>query len=169
MAIAAVAGLLILLAASELVLPRVLERYLAKRLTESGGHARVHLRAFPAARLLMKRGTELRVRASGLKAGARADSDGEGGLSRLDGFENVDIQVVGVRLGPLDVSRLTLLRGGHEPYRVRAEGSVRGTPLPVDVTAVIEHDGATSISGSVAGLPAGVLVDFIVAALASRL
>ena len=140
MAIAAVAGVLILLAAFELVLPRALERYLARRLTESGGHARVHLKAFPAARLLLKRGTELRVRATGLKAsGGNGRQDGAAPLSHLDGFDRVDIQVVGIRLGPIEVSRLTMQREADEHlYRVHAEGAVAGTPIPVDVRAEIE-------------------------------
>jgi hypothetical protein len=177
MAIAAVAVLITLLAAFELGLPRVLERYLAKRLTEGGGHARVHLKAFPAAKLLAKRGAELRVRASGLKAtGGRSNggSEGNAGFAHLDGFDRVDIQVVGVRLGPIEVSRLTLTREQRDtPYKVRAEGAVAGTPIPIDLRAEIEsHDGrprARSVSGSIAGLPGGAIVDFISAALASRL
>jgi hypothetical protein len=175
MAIAAVAGLLILLAAFELALPRALERYLARRLTETGGHARVHLKAFPSSRLLLKRGAELRVRASGLKAsGGNGRQDDPAPLAHLDGFDRVDIQVVGIRLGPIEVSRLTMQREANEQlYSVHAEGAVAGTPIPVDVRAEIEsQDGrprVRAMRGSVAGLPAGVLVDFIIAALASRL
>ena len=82
--------------------------------------------------------------------------------------------MIGIRLGPIDVSRLTLIREAPGmPYVAHAEGAVTGTPIPIDLRAEIESDEgrprATSIRGSVAGFPAGVLIDFIVAALASRL
>ena len=176
MAIVAVAAILILLAAFELALPRVLERILAGHLTKHGGHARVELRAFPSPRLLRREGDSIKVRASGLvarPAEADAAKQSNNGLSDLDGFTTVDIQVVGIRLGPLDIARLTLVRDGDEPYHARAEGSLSGTPIPVDVTADIESDEgrprATRITGSVAGLPAGAFVELITAAIASRL
>jgi hypothetical protein len=175
MAIVAVAVVLILLLAVELALPRVAGRVVARRLTRDGGHARVELRAFPASKLIRSEGDSITVRASGLKAPSTAPERpaNGGGLSHLDGFDTVDIQVIGIRLGPLEISRLTLIRHGDEPYRAHAEGSLAGTPIPIDVTADIEsHDGrprATKISGSVAGMPAGAIVELITAALASRI
>ena len=198
MAIVALAALLVLRAAFELALPRLLERRLAGHLTRHGGHARLELHAFPAARLLQRRGRSLKLRASGLalppaepaEDGARKTQ----GLEDLDGFESIDIQVVGMRIGPMSISRLTLVREGDEPYHARAEGTVTGSDLgtrlgmpgllgalvpgskveiPVDVTADIESDGgrprATAVSGSVAGLPAGAIVELITAAVASRI
>src|SRR3954470_25083129 len=68
MAILAVAALALVAvaAAIQLGLPRAAERAAAKRLTEGGGHARVHIRAFPATKLLRRRGDSLVVKASGL-------------------------------------------------------------------------------------------------------
>ena len=63
MAILAVAVLIVVLGAIalQLGLPPLAERAAARRLTESGGHARVHLKAFPATDLLRKRGDSLVV------------------------------------------------------------------------------------------------------------
>src|SRR4051794_6649454 len=110
MAILALAVLIAVLAAAiQLVLPRLVERKAVQRLTENGGHARVHLRAFPATRLLRGRGDSLVVKASGLVATRGEGGNGNGGgLRQLDGFTRVDIQVIGVRLGPLTISRLHL-------------------------------------------------------------
>src|SRR3954454_717307 len=114
MAILALAALIAALAAAiQLGLPRLAERQAERRLTENGGHARVHLSAFPVTKLLRHRGDSLVVKASGLVAtrgeAGRGDSSGNG-LQELDGFTNVDIQVIGVRFGPLTISRFNLRR-----------------------------------------------------------
>src|SRR3954463_1349181 len=103
MAILALAALTAVLALTiQLGLPRLVERKAEQRLTRHGGHARVHLRAFPVTRLLRKRGDSLVVRASGLVAAGSEDGDrdagttGGRGLHELDGFTHVDIQVIGV-------------------------------------------------------------------------
>jgi LmeA-like phospholipid-binding len=192
MAILAVAALIAVLAvAIQLGLPRLAERKAAQRLTEGGGHARVHVKAFPATDLLRKRGDSLVVKASGLVAAG--GERGGGGLEDLDGFTHVDIQVIGVRLGPLTISRFHLNREVlGEPYQVTVQATVTpedmaryaggrvggfltaalvgaGTEIPLDVEAILGRDGATAVRGSVAGLPAGPLVEALVAGLASRL
>jgi hypothetical protein len=195
MAIVAVAAFIVVLGAValQLGLPRLAERKAAQRLTESGGHARVHLKAFPATDLLRKRGDSLVVKASGLVATKGEGPAGGSGLESIAGFDHVDIQVIGVKLGPVTVSRLHLERPQREAdYEVTLQATVTGadlatfvggriggflsaavvgssTEIPLDVRATLSAGGkATNVSGSLAGLPAGPLVEALTAALATR-
>src|SRR4051794_1867484 len=171
MAILAVAALIaVVVVAIQLVLPRLVERKAEQRLTRRGGHARVHLKAFPATKLLRKQGDSLVVKASGLVARRGGNGGSGGGLQDLAGFEHVDIQVIGVQFGPLTISRLRLTRHGFgSSYEANVQAPVTGTPVPLDVRATVSSSGqATNVSGSVAGLPAGPLVEALTAALATR-
>jgi hypothetical protein len=204
MAILAVAAaLLILLTAIQLALPPIVAHRVESELTKHGGHARVHLSALPAPRLLFKEGDSLKVRATGLVTPA-PDPSSTGTLSDLDGFDSVDIQVIGMHAGPLTISRLTLQRDeAQQPYRATVQATVTGadlaayagsaigggiggflgglagtampgsgTEIPIDLGATLVSDGgrvrATTVSGSVAGVPAGPFVEALAAALAGR-
>jgi hypothetical protein len=203
MAILAVAALLALLLVVQLALPPLLQRRVEDRLTRAGGHAHVELGAVPAPRLLFKEGDSLKVRATGLVA-APADPTSTGTLADLDGFDSVDIQVVGMHVGPLTVARLTLQRASaDQPYQATVQATVTGSALstylggqlgggiggflggiagstmpganveiPIDLGATLLSDNgrvrATSVTGSVAGFPAGPLVEALAAALAGR-
>jgi hypothetical protein len=208
MAILAVvaAGLFIVLIAIQFVLPPIVEHRVERELTKHGGHARVHLSALPAPRLLFKEGDSLEVRATGIVTpAAGGDGNGNGnGLSDLDGFDKVDIQVIGLHAGPLTISRLNLTRrDAADPYTATVQATVTGaalasyagsqiggglggflgglagtampgsgTEIPIDLTATLESDGgrinATSVNGSVAGVPAAPFVEALAAALAAR-
>jgi hypothetical protein len=206
LAILAVAALIALLAlATQLLLPRFVERKAEQRLTQHGGHARVHLSAFPALRLLRKEGDSVTVRAAGLVTPPPDPVGGNASLQDLDGFDSVDIQVIGTRMGPLTISRLTLKRASaDEPYTASVQATVTGADLatyaggqlgggiggflgglagaatpgagveiPIDVGATLTSDTdgkihASAVTGSVAGLPAGPLVEALTAALAAR-
>jgi hypothetical protein len=198
MAILAVAAFIAVLAAAiQVVLPRTVARHAERRLTEHGGHARVHLKAFPAPILLRKRGTSLTVRASGLVARTSQSKDNGGaGLDALDGFDRVDIQVIGVHVGPLSISRFQLVRATPgKPYEATVQATITGaelaayagggrlgafltgafpgtrTEIPLDASATLTSDGsrvsATRVKGSVAGLPAGPLIEALVAAVST--
>jgi hypothetical protein len=199
----AAAALFILLVAIQLALPAIVEHRVERELTRHGGHARVHLSALPAPRLLFKEGDSLKVRATGIVT-PPADPGSSGALTELDGFDSVDIQVIGLHAGPLTISRLTLTRhDAAEPYIATVQATVSGaalasyagsqiggglggflgglagtampgsgTEIPVDLTASLESDGgrinATSVVGSVAGVPAGPFVEALAAAIAGR-
>jgi hypothetical protein len=203
MTILVVLGLLVLLAVVQLGLPPLLERQVEGRLTRGGGTARVELSALPSPRLLFREGDSLKVRATGLSTGL-ADPGSKSALGDLDGFDEVDVQVIGMRTGPLHIARFTLTRdGGDRPYRATVSATVTaaelttyagqtlggglggflggvatgmmpgsGTAIPIDLDAVLQSDGgrarALSVNGSVAGLPAGPLVEALAAALAGR-
>ena len=123
MAILTLTVLVLLAAAIQLALPPILERQAEKELTKHGGHATVELKAFPSPRLLFKEGRSLKVRATGLVT-PPADPARKGTLSDLDGFDEVDIQVVGMHVGPLTIARLTLTRDhADEPYRANLQAT----------------------------------------------
>jgi hypothetical protein len=199
----AAAALIILLTAIQLALPPIVAKRVEKQLTKHGGHARVHLSALPAPRLLFKEGDSLKVRATGLVT-PPADPSSSGALNDLDGFDSVDIQVIGLHAGPLTISRLTLQRDeSAHPYTATVQATVTGadlaafagsqiggglggflgglagtampgsgTEIPIDLTATLRSDqgrvNATSVNGSVAGVPAGPFVEALAAALAGR-
>jgi len=136
MAFLIVAAALVLLAAIQLGLPRLIAGHIARRLTEHGGHARVELTARPSPLLLLKRGDLLHVRATGLTTGppqpeANTTRGGHGGgLSDLDGFREVDIQVIGVGIGPFQIARLTLVRDRADaPYTATVQATLTGAEL----------------------------------------
>jgi hypothetical protein len=123
------AGVFVVLVAIQFGLPPIVEHRVADELTKNGGHARVHLSALPAPRLLFREGDSLKVRASGIVT-PEAGGNGNGGLSDLDGFDSVDIQVIGLHTGPLTISRLTLRRpNAGEAYTVTVQATVTGVAL----------------------------------------
>jgi hypothetical protein len=130
MVILAVALLLVVLAAIQLALPPLLARKVEDRLTQHGGSAHVTLSATPSPRLLFKEGDSLKVRATGLVTPPPDPGSDSAGLADLDGFDQVDIQVVGMRLGPITIARLTLERGtADEPYSASVQATVTGADL----------------------------------------
>jgi hypothetical protein len=129
MAILAVALLMLLLVVLQLGLPPLLERRIEDELTKHGGSARVGLSAFPSPRLLFKEGDSLTIRATGLVT-QPTDPSSEGALEDLDGFDKVDIQVVGMHVGPLTIARLTLRRDDADhPYSAHVQATVTGAAL----------------------------------------
>jgi hypothetical protein len=109
------------LAASQFIIPPLVEHRLEARLTEGGGRADVSVSAFPAARLLFGDGSRISVKGSGLDL-ALAEPGG-GVLDRLDGFDRVDVELSAFHAGPFAVSSLRLTRdGGSAPYRLASRG-----------------------------------------------
>jgi hypothetical protein len=129
MAILALAILITLFVAIQLALPPLIAGQVEKQLTKHGGHANVELKAFPSPRLLFKEGDSLSVKATGLVA-PPADPTSKGTLNDLDGFDEVDIQVVGMHVGPLTVARLTLTRkDGSNAYEASVQATVTAAAL----------------------------------------
>ncbi len=153
-----VVGLLVLgtAIALQLALPRIAERRIRDRLVEYGGDATVRVRAFPATRLLRNGGDRIEVRGSGLEItlapGIRADAPApppsRAGLSALDGFDEVDIELVGFRTGPFAVDAFVLERRGGGSYAM----AVRGQTTPAELAALGQDAiPGGSLIGSVAG------------------
>lgn len=119
-------GLLIALLVAQIVIPRIGEGRIERRLTENGGEAFVAIDALPAARLLRHEGDRIVVRGRRLSIGMSREG---GGLGALDGFTHVDIELAQFRTGPFEVESFELLREPGGPYRMRSEARTSGVAL----------------------------------------
>jgi hypothetical protein len=123
------AGLL----AAQLAIPRLAARRIRARLLAGGGEAEVTVRAVPATKLLRNRGDLIRVRGRGLVIGLGGGEPGPagaepapGGLAALDGFREVDLELVDFRTGPFAVEAFVLARAGSSSYAMATRA--RTTP-----------------------------------------
>ncbi len=115
------------LALSQLLLPRYVERRTAERLTEGGGAAEVSVSAFPALRLLRTDGDRIQVRSERLTIDL---GDREPVLERLDGFDEVDVEVRDLRAGPFTGETFSLTRAeGSGTYALRLSATVTARGL----------------------------------------
>jgi hypothetical protein len=125
------------LAGAQLVIPRIAQARIRERLTAGGGEAEVAIRAVPASRLLRNQGDGIVVRGRGLVIGL-ASGEGEPGapgptsspgLTALDGFTDVDIELVDFRTGPFSVSAFVLSRAGAESYAMATRATTTAAEL----------------------------------------
>lgn len=108
------AGVLLLgLLIAQLVLPGIAAGEIEDELTENGGSAEVDVSAFPAASLIFRSGNEVTVRGSGL---AFELETGDKPFDRVDGFDEVDVDLDNFTVGPAEVSDFVLTRSGDDPY-----------------------------------------------------
>src|SRR5436190_668800 len=166
----AAAGIVVLLVASQLLVPAYLEHRAEKRLTEKGGHAEVTIQAVPALRLLFDDGHRITVRGEGLHVDLL---NGRGPVfDELDKFDQADVRLTRMSAGPFAVRQVTLARRSFDdPYSLVISASVTGRALS-SYAGIRSHDGRPrieSVDGSVAGLSAGPLASAIAAAIADRL
>ncbi len=120
------ATLLIVVIVVQVLIPRIGEQRIQRRLSEFGGEAFVALDALPATKLLHRRGERITVRGRRLAIGMSKEG---GGLSALDGFEQVDIVLADFTTGPFRVSSFELSREGEGPYLMRSEATTSGAEL----------------------------------------
>src|SRR3954468_20616158 len=110
----------VLLVASQFVIPAVAEHVAAGRLTKHGGHADVSIDSFPALRLLFGHGESLRIDGRGIDL----PTEGEHNLDRLDKFAEVHMRLRDSRAGPVAIGDFRLDRGeGHASYTARLSGA----------------------------------------------
>jgi hypothetical protein len=148
--IVAAIGLFVLVVAGQFVAPRIAANQVEKRLTKDGGTATASVKAFPWPRLLFKEGDSLKVRARGIQLPLTSAND----VNKVDGFDDVDIQVTDANAGPFTISRLTLERkGGNSAYRTTLTGST--TARAVATFAGSQAGGA--LGGFLSGLAGGAL------------
>ena len=121
-----VALVAVVLIVGQVVIPRIGEQRLERRLAERGGDAFVVLEALPATRLLRKRGGRISVRGRRLALGLSKQG---GGLGALDGFDEVDIVLTDFVAGPFQVERFELNRSGAGPYLMRSQAKTNGAEL----------------------------------------
>ncbi len=117
-------ALLVLLGASQILIPPLAEHRIEDRLTSGGGSAEVALEAVPAARLLFADGKRISVSGTGLDLRLQQQTDV---LGKLDGFDEVDVRLTDFRAGPFSVASFDLARSGSSaPYELVS--SSRTTP-----------------------------------------
>ena len=122
------AGILVLLVASQLLVPPYLEHRAEKRLTEKGGHADVSIEALPAVRLLLNDGSRIKVRGDGLHVDLLKSSGKV--FDELDRFEKADVRLTRMSAGPFAVRQLTLARNSSDdPYSLVISASVTARAL----------------------------------------
>jgi hypothetical protein len=110
--------IVLLLAASQFLIPLVAESRIEDRLTSGGGSAEVSLEAVPAVRLLFGDGKRISVNGSDLDLDLEQQTDV---LDKLDGFDEVAIHLTHFRAGPFAVSSFDLTRpGSTAAYRLRS-------------------------------------------------
>ena len=117
------------LLATELALPRIGAARIRAQLTRNGGEAEVSIAARPALRLLRNSGDRLLVRGRGLGIGLADDGSRPAGLSALDGFREVDIELIDCRTGPLEIAAFVMRRVGAGGYAMAARGTTTGAEL----------------------------------------
>jgi hypothetical protein len=191
-----VAFLIVVLVATQLILPPLAARRIEHRLTKDGGTAHVSLHAFPALRLLFKHGDSIDVTGDGLSV--QLGTGRQHVLNKLDGFGSVHIHLTNVSAGPFDTKSFTLDRGsGSNTYDLGvsasfspaalasylgssvggglgglfgglAGGLVGGSqPVPVQVHAQLESNGGNPRVVSGAGTVAGVPMGPVLEAVAA--
>ncbi|HEX8647248.1 MAG TPA: hypothetical protein VF715_10130 [Thermoleophilaceae bacterium] len=192
------AVVLLLLVATQVLVPAYLERRAENRLTEGGGEATVDIDAFPAARLLFGKGKRIQVR------GERLDIPLEGERGKvfddLDRFKEADVRLDQLTAGPLRITRFSLARSDHDrPYELVVEATVTvaelgdyagqqygplagllgrigsallpgsNSPIPVKLDASVASEDGKAVVRSVDGTVAGLPADPLVAALAEAI
>jgi hypothetical protein len=183
--IVAVIVVSVLALAGQFVAPRIAAGKIEKRLTKDGGTAHAEVHAIPWPRLIFTEGDSLEVKANGIAL--PLTSPNAPVLKELDGFNRVDIEVTDATAGPMQIASLTLKRD-QGPYELSIRGSVSPSdvsafvtgfslpfgrePVPIDLQAVLRSDDgrprAVTAHGTVAGFPAGPLVEAVAQALAGR-
>jgi hypothetical protein len=125
----ALAVLVALAGASQLLIPPLAEHRIEDRLTDAGGSANVSLSAFPAARLLFGDGKRLSVSGSGLDLDLERETQI---FDNLDGFDEVDVSLADYRAGPFQIRTFELTRDGPKAtYHL----VLAGNATPADIAA----------------------------------
>lgn len=147
----------------QLALPPLLESEGAKRLEQNGGDVSVSLSAFPALRLLADDGDSIEVTGSDLELDLEEPVDA---LGRLDGFDEVRLELTDTEAGPLTVNSFELLRGeDDDAYSLRLDGETS----PRELARYIGRQTGGSLGGVLGGLFADAVLPASGAPLALRL
>jgi hypothetical protein len=146
-------GLIVaLLVAGQLILPAIAERKVEDRLEEGGGTASAEIGAFPALRLLFGDGARLEATGSGLSLDITRR---QRVLERLDGFDEVDVDLVDFTVGPFELDRFEMTRGeGDRGYRTRFSGKAS----PREVASFLGSETGGPLGGLLGDLAAGSLL-----------
>jgi hypothetical protein len=147
--VAIVVGVLVLAGVTQLVIPGFAERKVESSLEErsDGGEAVVDVKAFPAVRLLWGSGDRLEVRGRGLAIDLAQRTDDP--LSRLNGFDEVDIDLTDLAAGPVEVQAFSLVKNEDDTsYYLRMEAETTPVALAESVGGQLGGDLGSLIAGA---------------------
>ena len=136
----------------QLALPAFYEGRVEDRLEEKGGSADVSIGAFPAVTLVAGSGSELKATGRGLTFDL--DDRREDPFGRLDGFDDVDLELTDVNAGAIRMSDFVLRREGRDSeYDMR----VTARATPVELAQELGSAAGGPLGGLVGSLATGLL------------
>jgi hypothetical protein len=147
--VAIVVGVVVLAGVTQLVIPGFVERKVESSLEErsDGGEAVVDVKAFPAVRLLWGSGDRMEIRGRGLAIDIAQRTDDP--LGRLDGFDEVDIDLTDLTAGPVDVQAFSLVKNEDDTsYYLRMEAETTPLALAESVGGQLGGDLGSLIAGA---------------------
>ena len=161
-AVAVVLGVLVVLGVSQLVIPGVVESRIEDQLeegvAEGQGEASVEVSAFPAVRLAWGSGDKLQVRGRGLRVDLAERADDP--LGRINGFDEVDIDLEDMVAGPVRVQAFSLVRTERDTsYYLRMEAETTPLALAESVGGSLGGDIGSQIAQAGAALLGGGEID----------
>jgi hypothetical protein len=144
----------VLAVVGQLALPAYFESRVEDRMEERGGDAKVSIGAFPALTLVAGRGETFEARGSGLEFDIEARR--EQPFDRLDGFEQVDVDMEDLEVGPVAVSRFELARDGRgEDYAMTMRGDIE----PRELARALGSAAGGPLGGLLGSLATGMFPD----------
>lgn len=147
--VAIVVGVVVLAGVTQLVIPGFVERNVESNLEErsDGGEAVVDVKAFPAVRLLWGSGDRMEVRGRGLAIDIAQRTDDP--LGKLNGFDEVDIDLTDLTAGPVDVQAFSLVKNEDDTsYYLRMEADTTPVALAESVGGQLGGDLGSVIAGA---------------------
>jgi hypothetical protein len=147
--VAIVVGLVVLAGVTQLVIPGFVERNVESSLEErsDGGEAIVDVKALPAVRLLWGSGDRMEVRGRGLQIDIAERTDDP--LGKLDGFDEVDIDLTDLTAGPVEVQAFSLVKNEDDTsYYLRMEAETTPVALAESVGGQLGGDLGSLIAGA---------------------
>jgi hypothetical protein len=149
-ALIAAAIVVVVLVATQLVLPPILEGRVEDRLTAHGGSASVDLDALPALRLLAHDGDRFELRGQGLRFRLGQE---QGVFDKLDGFDSVTVRLTDVTTGPFTVTTFDLSRDdGEKTYRLTSTGESSVARVSSYLTSSLPPLLSSLLSGAARGV-----------------
>jgi hypothetical protein len=146
--------LALVLVASQFLLPPILEKRVADRVTGQGGSAKVELSAFPSLRLVFGSGDKLAVTARGLSVDVQQNQQDV--FKQLDDFSHVNITVLDSRAGPFTIRSFRVQSTGDKTYDM----AIAGDGTAGDVARYAGSRLGGSFGQALAGLAATALGGF---------
>lgn len=147
--VAVVIGVVVLGAVAQLVIPGFVERKIESNLKErsDAGEVVADVKSFPAVRLLWGSGDRLEVRGRGLRIDLAERTDDP--LGQIDGFDEVDIDLVDLTAGPVGVQSFSLVKNADDTsYYLRMDAETTPTSLAESVGGSLGGDLGSAIAGA---------------------